>query len=77
MPICLSAVFFIFTEEYQRLIDEQKMNLYGEKLLRLPLPRYIVLCNAADMEEEKRSSVSDAYRIKGDASLEVQPLSTT
>lgn len=60
-----------FTEEYQRLIDEQKMNLYGEKLLFLPLPRYIVLCNAADMKEEKKVlRLSDAYRIKGDASLE-------
>ena len=60
-----------FTEEYQRLIDEQKMNLYGEKLLLLPLPRYIVLCNAADMKEEKKTlRLSDAYRIKGDASLE-------
>lgn len=59
------------TEEYQRLIEEQKMNLFRNTLLLLPLPRYIVLSNAEDLKEEKKIlRLSDSYRVKGEASLE-------
>ena len=62
---------FYLAAEYQRLVSEQEMDIYRKSLLMLPLPRYIVLCNASEMKEEKSIlRLSDAYGIKGEASLE-------
>ena len=56
MQICLCAASFILQTEYQRLVSEQEMDIYRKSLLMLPLPRYIVLCNASEMKEEKINS---------------------
>ena len=62
---------FYLAAEYQRLVSEQEMDIYRKSLLMLPLPRYIVLYNASEMKEEKSIlRLSDAYGIKGEASLE-------
>ena len=52
-----------FAAEYQRIIQDEKLNIYGTKLLQLPIPRYVILCNAESMQEERKIlKLSDSFR---------------
>ena len=61
---------FYFAAEYQRIIRDRQLNIYGTKLLQLPTPRFVILCNAEDMKEERQIlRLSDSFSGKN-ASLE-------
>lgn len=69
---------FYFSRLYQRYIKEHGLNIYGGRLLRLPMPQYIVFYNgvedAPDKMELKLSSsfLRNPEANPADASLEVK-----
>jgi hypothetical protein len=53
---------FYFTAEYQKIVEERQYNIYGSRRIELPAPRYVVLCNAEDMKEERTTlRLSELY----------------
>lgn len=62
-----------FTDMFKAYIAENKYNIYGTKLVPLPIPRYIVFYNGADEQPDmKELRLSDAYddAVDKDAALE-------
>lgn len=60
-----------FSSEYQKYITEHDLNIYGEKRLRLPAPRYVVLCNAESMKEDRKTyRLSDMFTGGAEGCLE-------
>jgi len=58
--------------ELRKYEKEKKLNPYGSKLIHLPTPKIIVLCNSRDMEEDVETMrLTDAFRYPQKASIEV------
>lgn len=60
-------------QEYLRYVDSTEQDVYGEKLIVLPTPHFVVFYNGEkDMPDEKMLRLSDAYETKEEEkSLEV------
>lgn len=51
-----------FADTYRQLIDGNRLDVYGEKLIRLPLPQYIVFYNGTKEEPDRMElRLSDAF----------------
>lgn len=51
-----------FGKMYDRYVDENKLNIYGKKLLKIPTPRYTVLYNGVENQQERiRLKLSDSF----------------
>ena len=51
---------------YAKYIEENNLNIYGEQLIKLPAPQYIVFYNGRDNhEDEKILRLSDAFEGSG------------
>lgn len=65
-------------EEYQRLVEQAEMSIYGTKRVILPTPQCIVFYNGEkEMPEEQSLSLSDAFENKksrSDVELKVRML---
>lgn len=61
------------SQEYLRLVDCTGQNIYGEKLIMLPTPHFVVFYNGEkDMPDEQILRLSDSYEVKREEnSLEV------
>lgn len=47
---------------YSKYIEKHNLNIYGEKLMKLPAPQYVVFYNGKDeQEDEKILRLSDAF----------------
>ncbi len=44
---------FYFASLYQKILGDNKHNIYGKKLISLPTPQYVVFCNDRDMKAER------------------------
>lgn len=54
--------FNYFADTYRQFIDEHRLDVYGEKLVRLPLPQYIVFYNGTKEEPDRLElRLSDAF----------------
>ena len=52
-------------DEYRRYIDKYRLNVYGNSLIRLPLPQYYVFYNGLKEEPDRTElKISDAYSKK-------------
>lgn len=60
-------------QEYLRYVDSTEQDVYGEKLITLPTPNFVVFYNGEkEMSDEKILRLSDAYETKKEEkSLEV------
>lgn len=60
----LRGVFYM-ADEYRRYIDKYRLNVYGNSLIRLPLPQYYVFYNGLKEEPDRTElKISDAYSKK-------------
>ena len=50
-----------FGKLYSKLIKERKLNIYGQKLIKLPVPRYITFYNGSDELEDQIFRLTDAF----------------
>ena len=50
-----------FGKLYSKLIKERKLNIYGQKLIKLPVPRYITFYNGPDELEDQILRLTDAF----------------
>ena len=58
---------------YEKYITEHKMNKFGAKLLRLPVPKLVVFYNGTmDREDETILRLSDSFPAGADADIEVR-----
>lgn len=58
-----------FTNMLKAYVEEKKCNIYGSKLVQLPVPRYLVFYNGSDsMPDVSVLSLSDAYMRTADVS---------
>ena len=58
---------------YEKYVTEHKMNKYGAKLLRLPVPKLVVFYNGTlDREDETILRLSDSFPPGADADIEVK-----
>lgn len=56
-----------FARLYETYIEENGLDVYGSKLIKLPLPQYIVFYNGGDVyPEELTLSLTDAFEQKDD-----------
>lgn len=54
--------FIYFAQQYDRLIASRNDNIYGNKLIKLPTPQFIVFYNGAEeMDDEVTLYMSDSY----------------
>lgn len=54
--------FMYFGNMYNRYIEENKLNIYGKKLIKIPTPKYIVLYNGTqDAPAVEKLKLSDAF----------------
>lgn len=57
---------FYLSSIYQGYIAEHKMNMYGTKLLQLPVPRYVVFYNGTEERPEREElRLSSAFSAEG------------
>ena len=62
---------FYLSAEYQKIVNAGKLNIYGTSRLELPFPKFVVLCNAADITKEREVlKLSALYNKKGEPCLE-------
>ena len=55
-----------FSRMYDTLVRNKKLNLYGQKLQKIPTPKYIVFYNGtAEMPEQRTLRLSDAFQSPG------------
>ena len=61
------------SQEYLRFVDCTGQNIYGEKLIMLPTPHFVVFYNGEkDVPDEQTLRLSDSYEVKREGnSLEV------
>lgn len=50
-----------FGKLYSKLIKERKLNIYGQRLIKLPVPRYITFYNGSDELEDQIFRLTDAF----------------
>jgi len=56
--------FLFLADVYRKYIETRKLNLYSSKLVRLPMPQYIVFYNGIRMAEDRvELSLSDAFLV--------------
>lgn len=54
--------FNYFADTYRQFIDQNRLDVYGEKLIRLPMPKYIVFYNGTKEEPDRLElRLSDAF----------------
>ncbi len=46
---------------YDQYIQQKKLNLYGKKLVRLPLPKLVAFYNGTEGEDDQLLKLSDAF----------------
>ena len=51
---------------YDKYIQQKKLNIYGKKLVTLPIPRLVVFYNGTDEEDDRILSLSDAFARNGE-----------
>ena len=51
---------------YDKYIQQKKLNIYGKKLVPLPIPRLVVFYNGTDEEDDQILSLSDAFARDGE-----------
>ena len=58
---------------YEKYITEHKMNKFGAKLLKLPVPKLVVFYNGTlDRDDETVLHLSDSFPVGADADIEVK-----
>ena len=54
-----------FADTYREYIDRNGFDIYGEKLIRLPMPQYIVFYNGTKEEPDRiELRLSDAFCVR-------------
>lgn len=51
---------------YDKYIQQKKLNIYGKKLVCLPIPKLVVFYNGTDGEDDQVLSLSDAFAQNGE-----------
>ncbi|NBH34330.1 hypothetical protein D3Z58_12340 [Clostridiaceae bacterium] len=63
---------------YDKYIQQKKLNIYGRKVVRLPIPKLMVFYNGTEDEDEQILRLSDAFIQEGNpAEAEVKDLCIT
>lgn len=68
---------FYLADLYRKFIEAKKLNTYGSKLIKLPVPRYIIFYNGQTEEPDRLElKLSDAFQgsAREDACLELKAL---
>ena len=51
---------------YDKYIQQKKLNIYGRKLARLPIPKLVAFYNGTEGEDDRILKLSDAFMQEGD-----------
>ena len=46
---------------YDKYIQQNKLNIYGKRIVRLPIPKLVVFYNGTDQEDDQILELSDAF----------------
>lgn len=68
MPL---RMLLYLVDEYKRIIDSQNLNLYRNKLIRLPTPKFFVIYTNEQAEEKSVLKLSDSFDGQTTFELEV------
>ena len=68
MPL---RMLLYLVDEYKRIIDAQNFNLYRNKLIKLPTPKFFVIYTNEEAEEKSVLKLSDSFGGKTMLELEV------
>jgi len=52
---------------YDKYIHRNKLNIYGKRIVKLPIPKLVVFYNGTEGKEDRILKLSDAFETKGQA----------
>ena len=63
---------FYFAQQYDRIVKRENLRIYGEKIIQLPTPKYIVFYNGSSKVEDTITlRLSDSFADKEGSAIEI------